>query len=206
MTTDLGPRPVPTERAKGRCATIAPAGLTATLPAELAAAGYERVVVDAPVPVGRDLDEDLRLLRFLREATRRTLRVEWTMGGRPLVEQRDLIHLVPPVDGDGPDAAACAAQWRADYRYGLYYYRNGPDFVTVKDVRPGGETVFLTIDGDSAAQFRAIAEATTADQLDAEGLSALADAVDYGLALRGERAVLMLPYRMRRWPVPYSAI
>jgi hypothetical protein len=206
MTTNLGLRPVPTDRAKGRFTTVAATDLTADLAAELATAGCERLVVDGPVPAGRSIDEDLRLLRFLREATCRTLRVDWTLGGRPLVEPRDLVHLVPPMDGDGEEAAECAAGWRADYRYGSYYYRQGPGFVTVKDVRPGGETVHLTIDGDSAAQFRALAAATVVADLDEAGVSALDDAVEYGLVLRGADTLLMLPFRMRRWPVPYSAI
>jgi len=211
-TTGLGLRPIaieptgPTPQAKGRCATVAAADLAATRAADLAAAGYERVVVDGPVPAGHDLDDDLRLLRFLRDAMCHTLRVEWTLGGRPLVEQRDLVHLAPPADGLGDDAADCAAAWRAGYRYGLYYYRHGPGFVTVKDVRPGGTTVHLTIDGDSSAQFRAIAAAATLDELDPEAAAALDDAVDYGLALRGRTALVMLPYRMLHWPVPYSVV
>lgn len=208
-TTDLGLRPLPTGPtgpAKGRTATVAAAELVATSPAELAAAGYERLVVDGPVPAGRDVDEDLRLLRFLRAATGQTLRVEWTLGGRPLVSLRDVVHLVPPVDGAGQDAAEYAAAWRADYRYGTYYYRQGPGFVTVKDVRPGGPTVHLTIDGDSAVQFRALAAATTVAELDADSAAALTDAVDYGLVLRGADTLLMLPFRMRQWPVPYSAV
>ncbi len=206
MTTDLGLRPIATERPKGRSTTVAADELTALAPGELVAAGYELLVVDGPVPAGRDLDEDLRLLRFLREATCWTLRMDWTLGGRPLVEPRDLVHLVPPSDGAGSDAEACAAAWRAEYRYGLYYYRQGPGFVTVKDVRPGGTTVHLTIDEDSAAQFRALADATVVDGLDADTMAALDDAVDYGLALRGREAMVLLPFRMRRWPVPYSAI
>lgn len=205
MTTDLGLRPVAAAPAKGRTTIVAAAELITLSAAELAATGHELLIVDGPVPAGQNLDEDLRLLRFLREATCHTLRLEWTLGGRPLVELRDLIHLVPPTDGVA-DAADFVTDWRAGYRYGLYYYRQGPGFVTVKDVRPGGEAVHLTIDGDSAAQFRTLATATTVADLDADSATALADVVDYGLALRGQDALLMLPYRLRRWPVPYSAV
>jgi hypothetical protein len=205
MTTgiNLATRP-PGERGHGRTLTLAE--LTASAPAETAAAGYERVVIEEPVRVGEDIDEDLRLLRFLREATTQTLRLEWTLTGRPLVEPRNLTHLVPPVRGVGSAAAECVAAWRAAYRYGSYHYRKGPGFVTVKDIRPDGETVRLTIEGDSAEQFSTLAEASTLAELDPAAIDALGDAVDYGLALRGTETLLLLPFRMRRWPVPHLGV
>ncbi|MEU4743907.1 DUF5825 family protein [Actinosynnema sp. NPDC023658] len=192
----------PQEEGTGR--TLVLADWTAAAPADIAAAGYERVLVEEPLRAGASLDDDLRLLRFLRECTGHTLRLDWVLGGRPLVGERNLHHLVPPVRGvDG--AAECAATWLGAYRYGAYYYRVGPGFVTVKDVRPDGESVHLTIDGESADHFRAIAEATSVADLDEAATEALADAVEFGLALRGEQAVLLLPFRMRHWPVPYVA-
>ncbi|MFC5056553.1 DUF5825 family protein [Saccharothrix xinjiangensis] len=192
----------PREQGTGR--TLVLPDWTAAAPAEVAAAGYGRVLVEEPVPAGADLDDDLRVLRFLRECTSHALRLDWVLGGRPLVGRRDLHHLVPPARGVG-DAAECAAAWRAAYRYGAYYYRVGPGFVTVKDVRPDGEAAHLTIDGESADHFRALAEATSPSELDEATTGALADAVEFGLALRGEETVLVLPFRMRHWPVPYVA-
>jgi hypothetical protein len=194
-----------TPTAKGRGLTMTLAELTASAPAEVAAAGYERVVIEEPVRAGASIDEDLRLLRFLREATSHTLRLDWVLAGRPLVEPRNLAHLVPPARGIGPDAVECALAWRAAYRYGTFHYRRGPGFVTVKDVRPDGPTSHLTVDGASAAQFLALAEATTLAELDEAATEALADAVEYGLAVRGRNTVLLLPFRMRHWPVPYVA-
>lgn len=193
-------------REKGRWRTLSPAELTATAPAELAADGYEGLVVDGPVVAGEHVDDDLRLLRFLREATSHTLRLDWTLAGKPLVPPRDLTHLVPPTRGVGPDAEECVAAWRAAYRYGTYYYRCGPGFVTVKDVRPDGETAHLTIEGESADAFRALAEATTLAGLDPATIDALDDAVEFGLVVRGEETLLLLPFRMRNWPVPFTAV
>jgi hypothetical protein len=167
--------------------------------------GCQRLVVTGPVAAGLDIDADLRLLRFLRAATSATLRVDWELAGRPLVAERDLLHLVPPTGGADAAGAACATAWRAGYRYGSYHYRRGPDFVTVKDIRPGEPPVHLTIDGDSAAQFRALTEAEQLTDLSPAATAALADAVEFGLAVRGERTFLVLPWRMRRWPVPYVA-
>jgi hypothetical protein len=161
--------------------------------------------VDGPVTTGQDIDADLRLLRFLRAATSHTLRVDWTLAGRPLLAPRDLTHVVPPTGGDDPAAVACAEAWRGDYRYGSYHYRRGPDFVTVKDTRPGEPPVHLTIDGESALHFRELAAAESLADLTPEVTAALADAVEFGLAIQGEREFLLLPWRMRHWPVPYVA-
>jgi hypothetical protein len=177
-----------------------------TRPAELAAAGYERVRIDGPVPAGEDVDEDLQLIRFLREATSHALRLDWVLGGLPLVELRNLTHLVPPTSGVNPSVDEYAASWRAAFRYGTYYYRRGPGFVLAKDVRPGGPAAHMTIDGISAAQFVALAEASVVSQLDPEARDALDDAVSFGLALSGSRHFTVLPFHMRHWPVPVLAV
>lgn len=191
---------------KGRGITLTADQVAAARPAELAAAGYERVRVDGPLPAGEDLDEDLRLIRFLREATSHALRLDWVLGGRPLVELRNLMHLVPPASGVNPNVAEYAAAWRAAFRYGTYYYRRGPGFVLAKDVRPGGPAAHLTIDGISASHFLALAEASVVSQLDPEVREALDDAVNFGLALCGGRHFTVLPFRMRHWPVPFLAV
>jgi hypothetical protein len=191
--------------AKGRARTVRAAELSLPLLADVLAAGCERLVVADPVATGVDADADLRLLRFLREATTATLRVEWTLAGRPLVAARDLTHLVPPRTGVDAEATACVSAWRAAYRYGSYHYRQGPDFVTVKDIRPDGPPVHLTIDGDGATHFRALAQADTLADLAPEVADALNDAVEFGLAVRGVTTFLVLPIRMRIWPVPYVA-
>jgi hypothetical protein len=202
MTTQLG---IATRAPRERGRTVILPDLTASAPAEIAAEGYQRVVIEEPVPAGENIDEDVRLLRFLREATSHTLRLDWTLAGTPLVEPRNLTHLVPPTRGVGPAAAECVAAWRDAYRYGNFYYRRGPGFVTVKDVRPDGETVHLTIEDESAEQFAVLADAIAVAELDAAGIDALGDAVEYGLAVRGVETLLLLPFRMRRWPVPYVA-
>jgi hypothetical protein len=185
---------------KGLGRTVRADELTPALPAELA--GCERLVVSDPVVLGVDVDDDLRLLWFLREATSRTLRVDWVLDGRPSVAPREVTHLVPP--RTGTDAAYVAA-WRAAYRYGSYHYRRGPGFVTVKDVRPDGPPVHLTIDGGSAEHFLALADTGRIADLAPDVAAALDDAVEFGLAVRGVAAFLLLPFRMRHWPVPYVA-
>ena len=157
------------------------------------------------LPFGRSPAEDLDLMLRLREATSRTVRLRWILGGLPCLPQRSHIHLVPPRGGLDPATDAYARGWQAGYRYGGYYYREGPGFVMVKDVRPGAEPRRLTI-AEGCEHFLAMAGARAVDDLGpaATGLLEVAEQEDLVVRL-GDR-LLVLPYRLRHWPVPYVAI
>jgi hypothetical protein len=159
-----------------------------------------RVHVVEPVRFGESPDIDIEHFRKLRELTGHTVRVRWRMLGRPLFALRTFVHLVPP--DDGPLAGA----WRAGYRYGSFYFRQGPDFVVVKDVRPDGEQARFTVKGEDAARFRVLIAAERLAELSPAGRDALDSAVEMELAVRGDEQLLLLPYRLRSWPVPYQAI
>lgn len=175
-------------------------------PAELACHGYEFVTIQDPVRTGLRLDDDLRLLRFLREITSHTIRLEWALAGHPLLDPTAFVHLVPPTAAADDAARACVETWREGYRYGAFYYRCGPGFVTIRDIRVGVEAARLTIDGEGYEHFRALADGENLAEVDGELRNALQDAVEAGLAVRGDDTFLVLPYRMRNWPVPYVAV
>jgi hypothetical protein len=186
--------------------TVAPAVEVTCLPETLACPDGQVVRVIEPVVFGTGIDEDLRLLRLLQDVTSRTVRLDWVISGQPLVALRDRVHLVPPSTSVGQETHTDLAAWRSGYRYGAFYYRVGPGFVTVKDIRPDGEHARFTIDGPSCTAFLALANAHRIDELDDTLTEALQDARDLGLAVRGDAEFLVLPLRMRRWPVPYSAV
>ncbi|MER6302816.1 DUF5825 family protein [Kitasatospora sp. NPDC001539] len=165
-----------------------------------------RVVhVPEPIPFGVSPSRDLRWLRLLREATSHAVRLRWTLGGVPHLPVGTLAHLVPPEGGVGADAERYARAWAGEYRYGLFYYRHGPGFVAVKDVRPEHEMGRLVID-EGSEHFLAMARATTLADLDPAARAAVDDAVEAELAVVADDTVLVLPYRMRNWPVPYIAV
>jgi Family of unknown function (DUF5825) len=193
-------------RHKGRGLFISADELLLCEPGELARQGCEFVSVQDPVSAGLRIDEDLRLLRFLREITSHTIRLEWTLAGRPLPHLSTFVHLIPPMGYADDAARACVEAWRDGYRYGAFYYRCGPDFVTIKDVRTGIEAAHLTIDGDGSAHFRALADGESLAELDNGLRDGLHDAVEADLAVQGDETFLVLPYRMRHWPVPFLAV
>lgn len=172
--------------------------------ADLAGLSLTEVTAAEPLVFGQSAAHDLDLLYLLREATSNAVRLRWTLTGIPRFPLLTHVHLVPPSGGVGP-AADYARRWAAGYRYGSYYYREGPDFVTVKDVRAGGEPVRMII-ANGAAHFLAMASARSAGELSADAAAMLEVAEQAGLLIRTADRLLVLPYRIRHWPVPYVAI
>ena len=162
------------------------------------------VTLAEPVPFGSCVDEDIRQLVFLREATSRSVRLTWRMTGVPLLDWRSLAHLLPPDAGETGASAAFARAWRERYRYGLYYYRCGPGFIHVKDIRPGGPAARMTIEDNGL--FDELISASSLDQLSSQAAEALGPAIEADLAVAGETRFAILPYRMRHWPVSCVAV
>ncbi len=172
--------------------------------ADLAGLSLTDVTAPEPLIFGQSAARDLDLLYLLREATSHAVRLRWTLAGTPCFPLLTHVHLVPPSGGVGA-AAGYARQWAAGYKYGSYYYREGPGFVTVKDVRAGGEPVRMTI-ADGAAHFQAMASARSRHELSDDAAALLEVAEQAGLLIRDADRLLVLPYRIRHWPVPYVAI
>jgi hypothetical protein len=159
---------------------------------------------DTTLAFGQSVAADLELMRFLREATSHAVRLRWTLAGVPLLPLSTHVHLLRPVAGVDAASSAYAMRWAAGYRYGTFFYRQGPGFVVVKDVRPDLPPSRMVIDS-GAEHFVAMAAARTVGDLPPEAVDVLADAEEAGLVLRHDGHILVLPYRMRHWPVPYIA-
>jgi Family of unknown function (DUF5825) len=157
-----------------------------------------------PLEFGRGAAADLELLRLLRMVTSHAVRLRWTIGGRPEFPLHTYSHLLPPTSGVTLEDLGRVVDWARDYQYGSFYYRRGPGLVSVKDVRPGQPASRMVI-GDGADGFERLAESITGLVEPADEALA-ADAVAADLALRVGDRVLVLPFRMRHWPVPYQAV
>lgn len=138
---------------------------------------------------------------LLRELQSVGLIVHWA-GGAAGVASEDLAHLSPPEAEDND-----LSVWRARHRYGLFYYRSGPNFVSIVDRRRSADANrYVIYDPDLLAVFHAgLAEDA---RIGSQNLNE--DAVQ---TMREERIVIpfggglvTLPCRMRRWPVPFDAI
>ncbi|BCL17848.1 DUF5825 family protein [Micromonospora sagamiensis] len=166
---------------------------------------YHPVDVGTVLHFGRSPGEDLALLRYLRDVTSHAVRLRWRLAGLPCFPLHTHVHLVAPSGGVDADSTAHATAWAADYRYGSFFYRRGPGFVAIKDVRPESEDARLTID-EGAEHFLAMAEAHTLADLEPAAQELVDTVSGAGLLLRVDQRLLVLPYRLRHWPVPYLAI
>lgn len=175
------------------------------LSADLAAFALRTVTVTEPVDLSVSMDECLRLLRVLRDATSHAVRVSWTLSGPPNLPPRTHTHLIPPRSGTGEAAHRYAESWASAYRYGAFYYRLGPDFVAIKDVRDDADAARMVID-EGSETFLALAEAATRAEVEHVDAEVLETAAEAGLLLYTDDRMLVLPYRMRHWPVPYASI
>jgi hypothetical protein len=114
-----------------------------------------------------------------------------------------LLWHIPPPENAAPDFA----EWRSVFRPGLCYYRRGPRFVQVKDVRDPEEAGSFTIDEPHVLRaFLRCLRPTALTDLDALERDAAEALLDERLLLRAADQVVVLPYRMRRWPVPAMSL
>ncbi|MFV2012673.1 MULTISPECIES: DUF5825 family protein [unclassified Micromonospora] len=171
---------------------------------DLAAWSLRTVTLPEPLDFGHSPEQDLAQLRFLRAVTSHAVRLRWTLRGRPSFPLDTHVHLVAPSAGTDQASRAYAGEWGLAYRYGSCYYRRGPGMVVVKDVRPGVQASRMVIT-DGADAFLRLAEDPSGVPAPGD-VDAAAVAVEAGLACAAGDAVLILPYRMRHWPVPHVAV
>jgi hypothetical protein len=143
----------------------------------------------------------LAALRLLREAAADGLPVTWHGIIGDEIDLRLLTHLAPPESVVGDRATTDLAEWRRRHRPGLCYYRLGPTFVAVKDVRRPDASARFRLDVAVDA-FRALEAVVDLDGLDPPTLGLVDDLEEEALVLRFDRHATLLPNRMRRWPVP----
>ncbi|WDZ83216.1 DUF5825 family protein [Micromonospora cathayae] len=175
------------------------------LPAITPELTYRTVEQDTVLTFGRSPGDDLDLLRYLREVTSHAVRLRWRLAGVPSFPLHTHVHLVAPSGGVDPESARYALRWTAGYRYGSFFYRQGPGFVMIKDVRPESEDARMTID-EGAEHFLAMADARTVSELAPAARDLVDTVAEAGLLLRADDRILVLPHRMRHWPVPYLSV
>lgn len=171
----------------------------------MVAAGARRLELPEPYRFGNSDGDDAAMLRLLAGATTRFLDVRWRLAGDLPWDLPTVVHLTPPSGGVDPVASALAAGWRERYRFGLCTYRYGPGFVLLRDVRPGRQRKRVTLDGPWVAHFRRFAEHEDAAPVP-ESAVLRDELTEVGLALRCGHERVLLPYRLRRWPVPYETL
>jgi hypothetical protein len=170
----------------------------------IASAGARELVISPQVDLRHP--SALDAVRVVRDFVALNVPVTWSVSNGGSVDPRTLTHLWPPEQFPGHDALLDA--WR-EFAFGVLYWRSGPGFVIARDVRPGFEATVYTIDTPaalryfSAFQVPARVETVVADPDRDEDFRSLVDA---GLLMVVGGCALTLPYRIKKWPVPFSSI
>lgn len=167
--------------------------------------GARAIKVGAPVLLSADEPRPtLALIRLLRDAASVGIPVAWNGGVGAGVDARLLIHLSPPGPLADEDTSVTVATWRHHYQPGRCYYRMGPGFVFIKDVRWEAESAarFRLERDDVEDVFQSLEKVVDVPTLDASTSEVLDDLAGEHLVLQLDDLATLLPYRMRRWPVP----
>ena len=179
-------------------------------PRQLRKRGCHAVTIDGPVSFGADAEVDVRFIRFLREALSSALTVDWSLATPGPADVGAVCHLPPPARADSATGdATCqyADQWRDEYGFGHCYYRLGPGFIHVVDVRDEADAARFLLDEPAIVEaFALLAGAvklTDLSPLAAELAGQLAEA---GLLLQLGDWATLLPSRLERWPLPCTAV
>jgi hypothetical protein len=172
---------------------------------ELMPAGVGRLELTDPVDALMDSRASSDALHLIRDATGHGLRVDWTLGAAP-EDLSNLVHLWPPSAYVDAGSAEAVNAWRESYSFGQCFFRVGPSFVSVKDIRPHLDAARMVIEDQDADTFLALAEQRPPAAGEQAAEAAIADLAEADLCLVGTDGVFVLPYRIKRWPVPFSAI
>ena len=190
--------------------------LAAMTPAWFRDRGCCAVRLTQPVSFGTgtaNAEFEVRFIRFLREALSCLLTVKWSLRLAGSIDVGAVCHLPPPTAGGVAGVAGRPAdqppadQWRAEYGFGHCFYRVGPGFIHVVDVRDADDAArFLLDDPATVEAFSLLADAVQLSALPPLAKE-LADQLDDARLLFriGDWATL-LPYRLQRWPLPCTAV
>lgn len=175
-------------------------------PAEFRSIGVTALHCAEPVEFGRDDEADVRFIRFLRLAAAANVEISWTLSGIPGLEPSFLRHLQPPKDAVSDDNSV-ADGWRSSYRFGCCYYRRGPGVIIVVDTRDEDASFKFALDDPAAVNaYCTLAEAVSVPGQPAPVAEMLALLQKESLIFRRGSWATILPARMKRWPVPYTAV
>jgi hypothetical protein len=168
----------------------------------LARAGVAEVTITGALDL-RD-PAALDALRFVRDCVAVGITAGWTVADAGAVDPNELTHLCPPDAFPGHEQLLAA--WH-DFAFGVLYWRQGPGFAIVRDVRPAWESAYYTLECDGTLEcferLRTPTPIATLPEREREAYPSLREA---RLVLEIEGVALTLPYRIHKWPIPFLSV
>jgi hypothetical protein len=166
----------------------------------LAERGVGSVFLEDPLDLRRDGPlGGTALVRFLRDTVACGMRVFWMQEPGTTVDMAStLSHLWPPTGlHDGREKPRL---------FGIYYWRNGPGYVSIQDFRFGRQPCKYTLDEQDLVElFLLLQQPTARDALPIRLLGALEQLVGEDMVYEAGEYVVALPCRVAKWPTPFHA-
>jgi hypothetical protein len=164
--------------------------------------------VDRPVTLDvSQPDTTLKFIAWLRDQQTEAVDVAWSALIDPELDTTLLFHLFPPEPNATAEEPDEVRRWRAAHRPGMCYYRLGPGFIQVKDMRQAETAAqFLLDEPPLMNAFTGCLRPCELDGLEPAERRAVEALVAERLLLRLGDRVTTLPSRMRRWPVPSNFV
>lgn len=154
------------------------------------------------IRLGERPEPTLRFVGRLRDRLSEGVITPWR---GELVDRMDvtaLHHLPPPTGVDSR-----IDEWRAVFRVGLCYFRKGPAFIQIKDVRNAEASASFILDEPALiTAFTRYLQPRSLTRLESTERDATETLLAEGLLLRVGDHATTLPYRMSRWPVPATLV
>ncbi len=165
----------------------------------LAERGVGSIVLREDVDLRRDGPRGAtETVRFLRDTVPLGVHVSWTPADPAAVPQT-LVHLWPPANTQPAGAPPPKL-------FGIYYWRKGPDFISIQDIRPGIVPCFYVLDEpDIFDAFLQLQQPAARDAVPADRQNALEQMEQENMLFSTGRYVVALPCRVARWPTPFHA-
>jgi hypothetical protein len=168
--------------------------------------------IDEPLDLGGDPVATTQAVALLRDLAPTGQRVDWRGRVTGPIDLSLLHHLPPPIElehehapTDHPNNGTGAKDaWSRSHDFGSCYYRRGPGFLQVKDVRNPSSPAQTVLERPELIDvFTTCLAPTPVRHLEAP---AVRDLVHRRLLLLVDDLAVTLPYRLARWPVPFFAI
>jgi hypothetical protein len=163
--------------------------------------GITTISIPRPLKFRANSIESFLWIKFIRDFSAYERKIEWQLELSEEIPYEKFMAFPPP--GALFTDAKGLSEWTTNYRRDLFYWRRGPNFVSIKDARAFPPRVLTTDKAETFTTFLQCVSGLPKASADADAIDEL---LSEGLVIMVGGMYLALPHRIRRWPVPCSAI
>jgi hypothetical protein len=146
----------------------------------------------------------LRQVQLLRECVSLGVRICWKGKIDKDFNLKPFFHLPPPISLNASESIL--NDWRETYQFGTFFWRQGPEFIFVKDIRdPKNSAKFIIDDAPMISIINQCLKPTKTNTFKGKELF-VEELIEEGILFECQDYILTLPYRIMEWPIPFDTI